>query len=150
MFFLSFALLCKPNLMSSLLWFITVNHFSLMLKLLAFFDEATVLLYFAQSVLVKISTNSLSAELRRRIMMAKRDMYVKQNRIRAYVFGFAVIIWEILRSIMENSTHLEHLRQKISEKDICFILLAVNHIILYTNSGSQHMITWKHCNKATH
>lgn len=48
-----------------------MNYFSLMLKLLAYFDEATVLLYFAQSVLVKISTNPLSAELRRRINNGK-------------------------------------------------------------------------------
>lgn len=63
-----------------------------MLKLLAYFDEATVLLYFAQSVLVKISTNPLSAELKRRIIMAKRDVYVKQNLNRRYMLGCAVIV----------------------------------------------------------
>lgn len=63
-----------------------------MLKLLAYFDEATVLLYFAQSVLVKISTNLLSAKLRRRIIMAKRDVYVTQNLNRRYILGCAVIV----------------------------------------------------------
>lgn len=63
-----------------------------MLKLLAYFDEATVLLYFAQSVLVKISTNPLSAKLRRRIIMAKRDVYVTQNLNRRYILGCAVIV----------------------------------------------------------
>lgn len=64
-----------------------------MLKLLAYFGEATVLLYFAQSVLVKISTNSLSAELRRRIIMAKREIYVEQNLNRKYTVFLAVLIF---------------------------------------------------------
>lgn len=66
----------KPNVVSFVIYycesfFFCFLFFSSMLKLLAYFDEATVLLYFAQSVLVKISTNSLSAELRRRINNGK-------------------------------------------------------------------------------
>lgn len=70
--FFSFALLCKPNPTSSLFVIYYCESFYINAqKLLACFDEATVLLYFAQSVLVKISTNPLSAELRRRINNGK-------------------------------------------------------------------------------
>lgn len=47
----------KPNVVSFVFYY--CESFSLMLKLLAYFDEATVLLYFAQSVLVKISTKPI-------------------------------------------------------------------------------------------
>ena len=76
--FFCFAMQAKPNVVSFVIYY--CEWFSLMLKLLAYFNEATVSLYFAQSVLVKISTNPLSAELRRRIIMAERDVYNKQNR----------------------------------------------------------------------
>lgn len=70
--FFCFAMQAKPNVVSFVIYYCeSFFFFSSMLKLLAYFDEATVLLYFAQSVLVKISTNSLSAELRRRINNGK-------------------------------------------------------------------------------
>lgn len=73
-----------------------------MLKLLAYFDEATVLLYFAQSILVKISTNPLSAELRK-IIMAKGDVYVKtepKQKIYTWLCCYCwtnTLIWRVRR-----------------------------------------------------
>lgn len=92
--FISFAVLCKLNPMTSLfcdllLWVV----FHSCSKLQAYFDEATLLLYFAQSVLVKkkkkkeerkrkrkktmmmiiISTNPVTAEPRRKINNGKEE-----------------------------------------------------------------------------
>lgn len=53
LFFFCFAMQAEPDVVSFVIYYrepFFVLFFSLMLKLLAYFDEATVSLYFAQSV----------------------------------------------------------------------------------------------------
>lgn len=110
-------------------------NYSLMLKLLAYFDEATVLLYFAQSVLVKISTNPLSAQLRRRIVMAKRDVYVPQNINRRYSHDCAVIV--LIKYRTQVNTWKWNAKMSVFNR----LLLSGNPIMHYTNNDSQQMLT---------
>lgn len=147
MFSLSFALLCKLNLLLSLLWFITVKHFSLMLGLLAYFDEATVLLYFAQSVLVKISTNPLSAKLRRRIMMAKRDVYVKQNLNRWYIHGCAVIVLRNAHAGSYKDRTREIICQNNCVQNFMRILLCIILTMILFRCLPEHFL-WQHSNSS--
>lgn len=105
-----------------------------MLKLLAYFGEATVLLYFAQSVLVKISTNSLSAELRRGIIMAKREIYVEQNLNRKYTVHLAVLI-------VLNYTHiLRDIRNK--QVNTLGIMCQNKNAVMYCSNGG----SWQYKN----
>lgn len=96
-----------------------------MLKLLAYFDEATVLLYFAQSVLVKISTNPLSAELRRRINNGKEGRLCEtepKQKIYTWLCCNCSEKYSYIESYMEKKHYLEMICQF---NKLCFILWGI-------------------------